>query len=156
MDYCLTLLLVSCLGLPAASLPPVLAPTPTTSMPTFSLDAFQWKNRLLLVFAPDRANPAYQSQLRLLEQQQAELVDRNLLVIQVLAAGESVAAGQSINPATAAQLRQQFDVQPDQFCLILVGKDGTEKRRDAQPTLPATLYSQIDAMPMRQREMREK
>ena len=153
------LILVSYLLLPGL-VPPTQAAVPKSTlgltMSTFSLNSFQWKNRLLLVFAPDRDHPTYRSQLRLLEQQQAELTDRNLLVIPVLATGEMTMAGQTIDAATSAQLRQQFGVQPDQFCLILVGKDGTEKRRDLQPVPPLTLYDQIDAMPMRQREMQEK
>lgn len=125
-------------------------------MSPFSLNTFQWKNRLLLVFAPDAASAEYRSQLRLLEPQQAELADRDLLLIPVLGTGETTVQGQSIDSAASSQLRDQFGVQPDQFCVILVGKDGTEKRRERQPVPPNVLYDQIDAMPMRQREMREK
>jgi len=46
-------------------------------------------------------------------------------------------------------------VAPDAFRVVLVGKDGTEKRRDAEPVAARSLFDTIDAMPMRQREMRE-
>jgi hypothetical protein len=39
--------------------------------------------------------------------------------------------------------------------VILVGKDGTEKRRNAAPVTARSIFDTIDAMPMRQREMRE-
>ncbi len=43
-----------------------------------------------------------------------------------------------------------------QFCIILLVKDGTQKRRDEFPVEPAVIFAQIDAMPMRQQEMRSK
>ena len=150
----LALVLISLLASTYAAVPPSQTAIPMST--TFSLNTFQWKDRLLLVFAPDATDADYRSQLRLLEQQQSELADRNLLLIPVLGKGESTVQGQPIDPATATQLRNQFGVQPSEFCVILVGKDGTEKRRDSQPVPPSALYSQIDAMPMRQREMQEK
>ncbi|MCS4120976.1 hypothetical protein GGP45_001318 [Salinibacter ruber] len=43
----------------------------------------------------------------------------------------------------------------DAFRVVLVGKDGTEKRREAEPVSARSVFDTIDAMPMRQREMRE-
>ena len=39
--------------------------------------------------------------------------------------------------------------------MILVGKDGTEKLRAHHVVSAQALFALIDAMPMRQREMRE-
>jgi hypothetical protein len=40
--------------------------------------------------------------------------------------------------------------------VILVGKDGTEKRREQTPIELADIFNQIDAMPMRQQEMKQR
>ncbi|MBW4517481.1 MAG: DUF4174 domain-containing protein [Timaviella obliquedivisa GSE-PSE-MK23-08B] len=45
---------------------------------------------------------------------------------------------------------------PGKFTVILVGKDGTEKQRSQTPIDPATIFRTIDAMPMRQQEMRDR
>jgi hypothetical protein len=56
----------------------------------------------------------------------------------------------------AAALRERFDVAPDRFAVLLVGKDTTVKRRSDQPVEMASLYQQIDRMPMRRAEMRRR
>ena len=58
--------------------------------------------------------------------------------------------------ASTLAMRHRNDLQaPDAgFCAILIGKDGTEKRRyPSAPDLTA-VFALIDSMPMRQREMR--
>ena len=40
------------------------------------------------------------------------------------------------------------------FTIILVGKDGSDKLRSTSPLILQKLYSTIDAMPMRQSEMK--
>ncbi len=57
--------------------------------------------------------------------------------------------------AAARGLRERFDVPRGAFRVVLVGKDGTEKRRAPKPVPARSLFDTIDAMPMRQREMRE-
>jgi hypothetical protein len=50
--------------------------------------------------------------------------------------------------------RRRFHIRPNDFTVILIGKDGGEKLRSRQPISLDTLRSTIDAMPMRQEEMR--
>ncbi|SEC29385.1 DUF4174 domain-containing protein [Terriglobus roseus] len=59
-------------------------------------------------------------------------------------------------PAEQEALRKRFHVKPDAFSVILVGKDGGEKMRSDKPIPWETLASTIDAMPMRQTEIRAK
>ncbi|WP_190510597.1 DUF4174 domain-containing protein [Leptolyngbya sp. FACHB-321] len=64
--------------------------------------------------------------------------------------------GQSLSSASADRLRQQFGIPPEEFAVILVGKDGTEKQRSQTPVDLELLFRTIDAMPMRQQEMRSR
>ena len=57
---------------------------------------------------------------------------------------------------SATVLRRHFAVPDDGFAAILVGKDGTEKLRSDTPVTPVTLFAAIDAMPMRQQELRDR
>lgn len=114
------------------------------------------EHRWLLLFSPNSGNRYLREQNRLLSQVQHGLADRDLVVVRVL--GEAVVA----HPATteklpaAAELRTRYRVDPAQFTLILVGKDGTEKYRAPHAEAPAVLFKIIDAMPMRRQETQQK
>jgi len=51
-----------------------------------NFDAYKWKNRLLLVFAPVEDNPAYQRQMQMqmFEGQKAKFEDQDLLIVELL------------------------------------------------------------------------
>ena len=131
---------------------------------TNPLEVFQWERRILLLFADQPADPwAYQQRLELLEDR-CDFNNRDLLLLEVYADRPVLATGilfggQEVEEAplasiSNADLRRQYDVEAG-FSLILVGKDGWEKRRSRLPDNINAIYSQIDGMPMRQREMRD-
>ncbi len=122
----------------------------------FDLNTYQWKNRLLLVFAPSENSPAYQRQMQLFQGQQAGFKERDLLLVELLTESTTRAYGQTLDDADVARVRSRFNVAPQDFQVILVGKDGTAKRRESNPIQPEVIFNEIDAMPMRQREMRER
>jgi hypothetical protein len=81
--------------------------------------------------------------------------ERDLLLIEVVDDGPSRLEDRPLTTAADERLRNRFDVELSAFRVILVGKDGTEKRRDEAPVSAQSIFDTIDAMPMRQREMRE-
>jgi hypothetical protein len=81
--------------------------------------------------------------------------DRNLLLIQVFEKS-GFAGDHAIDSDEVAQLRKRFNVKPDEFCIVLVGKDGTEKHRERSPIPMNIIYSQIDQMSMRRQEMSDR
>mgnify|MGYP006275992019 FL=1 len=58
-----------------------------------------------------------------------------------------------LTQGAARELRDRFDVATDAFAVILLGLDGTEKRRETAPLSVDDLFRTIDAMPMRRAEM---
>ncbi len=120
------------------------------------LTSYQWKNRLLLVFAQDSSDPSSRKQRSLLAQQEAELADRDLLVLWLYDQASGRPADRPIQPETTRRLREELDVPKGGFHVLLIGKDGGVKLRSEAPVQPAHLYKTIDAMPMRQAEMRRK
>lgn len=111
------------------------------------LDQYRWKNRILLVFAPDPQDQHLMDQLSLLNASRAGLVDRDLKVIVV-----NPKSNTSLPTADSKHLYQVYKVEKDTFRVVLIGKDGTEKLRASQPISPIDLFRIIDAMPMRQSE----
>lgn len=120
----------------------------------FKLSDHQWQHRIVLIFAPSERSPAYQQQIQAWQADEVGVRDRDLKLVEVLGTGESRVDGQFMTSASAESLRRQFGVTVEEFVVILVGKDGTEKQRSGTPVTLAMLFRTIDAMPMRQQEMR--
>lgn len=133
-----------------------LAQSDPSSTMSFDVDDHRWTHRLLLVFAPSDEHP------QLLEQRQMAtgfvegFRDRDLLFISVLEKGESLADNRPIDQASVEKLRARYGIESDDFAVILVGKDGTEKRRSGRPVPIEDLFEQIDQMPMRMRELQQR
>lgn len=107
------------------------------------LASYQWKNRPLLVFAPARDHPDFREQVRRVNADRAGVRDRDMVLVEAVGTG-----------GDASALRTRFRVKRDAFAVILVGKDGTGKRRWTEPAAMAEVFRLIDGMPMRQQEMR--
>ena len=74
--------------------------------------------------------------------------------IVVLGEGTSRIGGRPLSLEDAAHLRASFEIGKDEFALRLVGKDGGVKRASSTVVAMRDIYDQIDAMPMRQQELR--
>jgi hypothetical protein len=109
----------------------VTSSTATSTQPemTFNLSDEQWQHRILLVFAPSEPSPLYQQQQQAWQSRSEGMQERDLKLVEVLAAGASRVDEQPMSAASADRLRDQFGVAPQDFAVILVGKDGTEKQR---------------------------
>ncbi len=110
------------------------------------LRASRWQQRVLLLCAPTAADTALRRQQQLLAPARAALAERDVVVREVRVA--------ELPPADRRYLAQQLGVPGTGFTAVLVGKDGGVKRRDVRPVAPAALFATIDAMPMRQQELR--
>ncbi len=123
---------------------------------TIDLEEYKWKNRLLVVFSPSEDYARYQDLEKRLRDQECEIVDRNLLVFHIFESGESRLGTSVINQESVAVLRNRFSAKLGEFTVVLIGKDGGEKLRRGTDVDIAEIFSLIDSMPMRQREMHER
>jgi len=122
---------------------------------SMELDAYRWKNRLLLVFSSSPDDPNYQSLIKEMQAQQNGIKDRNILVFEVLEKGESRLGGRGLKKEAIDFLRREFSAGKGSFLVVLIGKDGEEKMRRQKVSL-TEIFATIDGMAMRQREMIEK
>jgi hypothetical protein len=124
-------------------------------MPALAMTDYKWKYRPLVVFADSEANAALAEQRRMVAASRASLAERNVVVIWVV--GDKVSAEFGPRPgASARTLRARYGAAKGGFRAVLVGKDGGTKLNSASPLGTGALYATIDAMPMRQNEMRRK
>ena len=119
------------------------------------LTVYKWKNRLLMVCSPSQDDPNYQSLKKEMQDQRNGLKDRDILVFEVFEKGQSRLDDSPLKKDSADLLRKQFGIRPGQFCILFIGKDGEEKRRWESMVGLEVIFSVVDAMPMRQREMKE-
>lgn len=112
----------------------------------------RWSKRLLVLTAE---GPEAAVQCALVEAEQEGLQERDLTVLRVGAEVEHVAGARATDPPPpATAFRDRFGLPDRGFRVVLVGKDGGVKLRRDEPLAPRDLWSVIDAMPMRRREMR--
>ena len=123
---------------------------------SFDLENYRWKNRVLLVFAPDERDGLYQRQTALANEARAGYRERDLVVVSVFTESGRDEENSILQKGQTRQLRTDFRVSDSQFCVILVGKDGGEKLRQADVLAIEKLFGVIDAMPMRQSEVKRK
>jgi len=86
--------------------------------------------RLLVISAPGPEHPDYREQAAMLLPAWRGLLERDFVV-------------ETRFGATA-------------FSVVLIGKDGGEKLRQSTPLAPAELFAIVDAMPMRQAEIKRR
>lgn len=120
------------------------------------LSEYIWKNRLLLLFTPSPRGSRYLELEEDLSSQEEEVLDRDLLVFHILERGETKLGNSPLPESSGDYLREQFSINPGTFTFLLIGKDGGVKLRKEGQVKLQEIFSLIDSMPMRQREMREK
>ena len=119
-----------------------------------TLEPYRWKNRIVLLFG-STANATAQKQLAELKKDPAGMTDRDLLIFHV-DKKETRLINQSSHPALSAKkLRSRYNSGKNEFRYILIGKDGGVKLNKTEFVANTRLFTVIDAMPMRQREMRK-
>ena len=120
-----------------------------------SLTTLRDHARTLLIFAPRPDDPELRIQLRTSEEHAAEAHDPDLVAIALPYNSPSPRAAQ-LSPEEAEATPRRFHVAPADFTVVLIGKDGGAKLRSSKPLSMDKLNETIDAMPMRQQEMRAK
>ena len=110
------------------------------------LDSLQWKNRIILI---DEAHDKKKA-LALLEKYTAEINDRDIVWFLLNQARTLTNYPGELSEGFAGNTRERY--MGGQGKVILIGKDGGIKSRLDSVDLEA-IFSEIDAMPMRQYEM---
>jgi len=103
------------------------------------LDEFHWKSRILVVIAR-AGDPAAEAQRRIYESSAQGMSERAVILAEALDGSER-----------SKQIRSQLSADGR---LFLVGKDGQTAISSDKPLSADYLFARVDAMPMRQDEMR--
>ncbi|MGF1562331.1 MAG: DUF4174 domain-containing protein [Geminicoccaceae bacterium] len=118
------------------------------------LDGFRWHHRLFVITA-DSAQADGLAHLRArLDAVCDALLDRDLRVIEAIGSAPARLDGEASATLAVGSLRKRYGADDGGLQLTLIGKDGGVKKRMRHPAIDlASLFAQIDGMPMRRQEM---
>lgn len=121
---------------------------------SWSMDKYLWSNRPVIVFAPGAADALPAAQRAALDPQGKAFRDRDMVLIEVI--GDTVSVnGQPARGTDADDLRVRYQIVRETSSAVLVGKDGGVKLRSGTAFSADELFATIDAMPMRNLEIRQ-
>ena len=127
-----------------------------------SVAALRDTARPLLVFTPSARDGRFLEQVKALRADEEGMRERQVKVLVCAAQGGSRDGRRSLDatlwqePPDGDAARRSFGVKPGEFTVVLVGKDGGEKLREHTVLSVGRLRETIDAMPMRQDEMKKR
>lgn len=139
----------------------------TRSLESF-LSRFRWRRRLLIISAPNDEEWAYQQQLYALSGQACNMGLRHLAILKMVGMGVEGGGVLELYPINGSSnvdredlsfnlvkdIRNYFQVSPEYFSMLLVGKDGNVKSWYPSPMWSmAIVYDLIDSMQLRRQEM---
>ena len=121
----------------------------TTSVDAQELGDYRWQYRILLLMDP-YGSPKCTQQLRNMQQHTAAMQKRDVLLF--------IYNGKMLmdEHMNRTPLNVKSVPNPTYEGVILIGKDGGVKIRKPFPVPPEYIFDRIDAMPMRQSEIRDK
>ncbi|KAL1787786.1 coiled-coil domain-containing protein 80 [Sigmodon hispidus] len=132
------------------------------------LSRFRWRRRLLVISAPSDEDWAYSQQLSALSGQACNFGLRHITILKLLGTGEEVGGVLELFPINGSStveredvpahlvkdIRNYFQVSPEYFSMLLVGKDGNVKSWYPSPMWSMVIvYDLIDSMQLRRQEM---
>ncbi|WP_206607738.1 DUF4174 domain-containing protein [Ferruginivarius sediminum] len=118
------------------------------------MERFLWEKRPLVMTVPRADNAAYGQQLEVVANHAEGFAERDMVVIAVVGDERVEVDGRLAADLNGGDIRRRLNLPQTRFEVVLVGKDGAVKRRSTQAIPANVLFQTIDAMPMRQREMR--
>lgn len=121
-----------------------------------ALSTYRWSRRLLVVAAPKASDERVRKQLAGIDANRKAFAARDMTLLLLYEEDASTAAGKRVAKDDAERVRRELGIAAGEFAVRLVGKDGGVKRSADRPVPMREIYEQIDQMPMRRQEMRER
>ncbi|XP_062258182.1 coiled-coil domain-containing protein 80 [Platichthys flesus] len=133
------------------------------------LSRFRWRRRLFIISAPNDEEWAYQQQLYALNSQACNLGLRHISILKLAGTdladmggvlelypinGSATVEREGLSGSLVKDMRNYFQISPEYFSMLLVGKDGNVKSWYPSPMYSmAIIYDLVDSMQLRRQEM---
>jgi hypothetical protein len=123
---------------------------------SFTLDQYQWKKRALVVNAAAEDDSNLEQQWAAVASAAEDFADRDMVLVTLLDDGVSLAGDRQLTDSEADTVRSTLGIDARDFAVKLVGKDGSVKLSKEAVTSMDEIFSLIDTMPMRRREIADR
>ncbi|KAJ8407286.1 hypothetical protein AAFF_G00278600 [Aldrovandia affinis] len=133
------------------------------------LSRFRWRRRLFVISSPNDEEWAYQQQLYALNSQACNLGLRHISILKLVGMeavdmggvlelypinGTATVEREGLSAILVKDIRNYFQISPEYFSMLLVGKDGNVKSWYPSPMWSmAIIYDLVDSMQLRRQEM---
>ncbi|XP_049340938.1 coiled-coil domain-containing protein 80 [Astyanax mexicanus] len=133
------------------------------------LSRFRWRRRLFVISAPNDEEWSYQQQLYALSSQACNLGLRHISILKLVGTdmvdmggvlelypinGSATVEREGLSATLVKDIRNYFQISPEYFSMLLVGKDGNVKSWYPSPMWSmAIIYDLVDSMQLRRQEM---
>uniref|UniRef100_A0A8C6NQ86 Coiled-coil domain-containing protein 80 n=1 Tax=Nothobranchius furzeri TaxID=105023 RepID=A0A8C6NQ86_NOTFU len=133
------------------------------------LSRFRWRRRLFIISAPSDEEWSYQQQLYALTSQACNLGLRHIAILKLVGTelpdiggvlelypinGTATVEREGLSATLVKDMRNYFQISPEYFSMLLVGKDGNVKSWYPSPMWSmANIYDLVDSMQLRRQEM---
>lgn len=119
------------------------------------VDKHKWKERVLIVTASSPSNVGYKRQDQLLTKGKKGMKDRDLVIYRLYVDHWLDPKNEIISEQEARAIYENYNIDPDTFSVVLIGKDGGVKMDKNDIVSTREIFQLIDSMPMRQQEVRK-
>jgi len=117
-----------------------------------ALNDYAWEKRQLIVFSENEENNEYQKFKQVLKESHTDITERKLHTWHIIGDQPVFLNETKRDDVNNQAFRDRYNVKNHEFRLILIGYDQGEKQRQEAVSMER-LFSAIDSMPMRIREM---
>lgn len=120
--------------------------------------AHRWENRILILKTTDTETNKFVNQLKEFSNQEVGLAERKLIMYKIVGEQYELVKFDNSDSKPTGQITEDFKMKyiqnNEDFNIILIGLDGGIKLQQQDVLSIETLLNTIDAMPMRQSEMK--
>jgi hypothetical protein len=122
---------------------------------TLDLKAYQWKNRVILIFEDKKPSQVFKEQQESFLKYNQALLERDIKIFIFSDKEIPLEMSESFSAMTGEAYRKHFRIAENKFQILLIGKDGGVKLQKDKFTPPTEIFTSIDGMPMRRQEIRK-
>ena len=128
------------------------AAEPATKTPAEALNEFAWEKRQIIVFTPSLNDSRLDNFIKIKKEFTEDFAERFLQVWVAEASKQVTLESKPRKDVSVDAFYRRFNIQPNEFRVVLIGYDQGEKLRQSEFNIDLLLGT-IDQMPMRQQEM---
>jgi hypothetical protein len=118
-----------------------------------NMEKHLWENRVLLIYSIDEKSQKLENQLTILREHKKKLLERKIVVYSFT---ERYSFNFKNKWENSEILYSKFNPKNEAFRVILIGLDGKIKLEQSTILSTEKLFTIIDGMPIRKREIRNK